>query len=641
MSEVNLVSENLDRFDSPVATPTTITGVWREHPDPNQIEAILRTMHYRRMGVTGGGDKWVNWMLDDGITVESVNRIAEGVEGLGLMGLMKYSDAGMETPLDLTLSDGRAAFRNHLATRWKKIPELRERLRVAYEESMPTSGAPALPDWQRHDDKWSRIDPALVPEGVRRDKQRGFVQQQVDPAMGDEGWLEFSLNSEFGGVNTGLFGAEDTEIQRIFDEVTNQFIDELAEQARYVAVISADQGASVDDLAPTSMFILSYDGTEWGDINTLADLYSGGQFGPIDAFEFLSDLEERTSEPGEPSMTIAKIQQELYAQGYLKDVPLEWGRLNPTGPDPTGAAFGDQQLDMVAEALRLADGDNERASTWDPYQVLDNVLLKRSKAAESRGVRREELEQSAYQDVAERVARIISDLGREVTPEGEERLMQEIETAMGNLDEDTDERLFGRGGLPEDVALAEAALAEYYGVDDWGEAVTFGHKDSDRSMFNYARLVGAISDEEYEIMVDGGAPPSAYRGVHTGATKDIAVANFLKHLGAELEPSQTALSSASSDQIQRALMTYSYSLGLRRQNEEGFLPDDFRGMAARAQKQMPVRGLPDPALGALSKEVIDQLGLSETVAGTGFDSLLRSVEATSGPAVTRSRIQNV
>jgi hypothetical protein len=308
--------------------------------------------------------------------------------------------------------------------------------------------------------------------------------------------------------------------------------------------------------------------------------------------------------------------------------------------------MGDFQLDTLAEAARLGGqfpAGQERMDAiagLDPRLVMDSMVEGQysERAHSPDAVARQK---SIAQEVKIMATQMINDRGRNVSASGQKLLTDTLNKVLGEVDSATAERLWGQGGSQEELALANAALTEYYGVDGWENNITFGHKDSDRSAAKYARSVGAISPEEFAgLQMHQPVGPNAplhrrLRDPKVG--KDIATSHFLREL--QQEVGEGSLADATADQIQSALIGYSYSLGLRNQGKNEYVPDDFFGMATRAQSRVPLLFAPDPALGELTEDVMNRLGITESVAGTGFDSYLRNINA-GGRRITHSRIPN-
>ena len=660
-------------YDTPVVSPDVIgfPGTREQIQnmlDPSNIQTstvdqVLRNLRIRQMGVSGAGDLFVNFLLEDGLTYGSIHEYADRAVGAGgILGLLTEQiplDQGgkgqLMEPWDLTLVDGRDAFMEHLLASWKTIPELKERLRIAYKGTAEDEGAflgdqddvtsEVLETWldTAHGISPGEIEGAATQAPPKRAPAEEPVapQAKTDATSALETSLGFQLNEEFGGEAADLFaGASDAEAEALFTQIAEQFIDEIALQSRYVVAEKNPTG----DRAQT--FVLSYDGTAQGEVNTVLDLFSNGQLGVMDWATYLPDLQRRTAEGGQSSTTIMKLQQEMYATGYLTSRPETWGQLSRHGLDPLIRAMGDFQLDVIAEAARLGSGLTGREQ-MDAIAGLDPRLVMDSMLEGQYGEQVHSLDERARQEsIAEEVktmaTQMINDRGRNVSASGQKLLTDTLNKVLGEVDSATAERLWGEGGSQEELALANAVLTEYYGVDDWENNITFGHKDSDRSAAKYARKVGAISHEEFAgLQMHKSVGPNAplhrrLRDPKVG--KDIATSHFLRELGQELAEGQS-LADATADQIQGALMGYSHTLGLRSQGKNEYVPDDFFGMATRAQSRIPLLSMPDPALGELTEDVMNRLGITESVAGTGFDSYLRNINP-GGRRITHSRIPN-
>jgi len=205
--------------------------------------------------------------------------------------------------------------------------------------------------------------------------------------------------------------------------------------------------------------------------------------------------------------------------------------------------------------------------------------------------------------------------------------------------------LFGEGGSEQEVALAQAVLAEFYGTPDWAKEVRFGHHDSAASYLNYARNVGAVSENEYQMLESGTLTPDHYGRNKNNADvrKDIATANFLKflnHEGARSIAGDQVLDLAESvtnDQIERALVTYANTVGLANLNVAN--APDYMSLVRRARNTLSALNAPNEELVGLGASVVEGMGIERAAPTAALDAIARGMSGVN--RVQQSRVPNV
>ena len=576
-----------------------------------RVRQVRKEIHWDQMGSMFAGDKVVNFFLGLGI---NSTELTGG--GMGLVGNIwdarnKIGDpaAANLAPevIDLQSKVGRIKFNTYIVDGWLLVPEIVEQI------------AAKIPTY---------TDIRNLPPTA------GFAE-------GDTGPLT-ALQNQFGGLipQAALFSEGDADLilQTAYNEVIDSYFKELSSRAQYLI---ADPIANAVDSGVTKLgFVLSFDGTPFGEVDSVIDLFSGGNFGPGNSTQELQKL--ATSDPNK----FLQFQQELYAMGFM-DAPSAWGELAPMGPDPTVNAFHDLQTAMLGEDMRATLA----GYTYSPDQVRANVIYERSKKAADVAVTSDVVSRDFANRVQVIAAETIRDMGHDLNQRGSRKLEAGIQKMMDALSPEESESLFSGGGIIEQTQIAEDALTAFYGTDDWSSLVSFGPRDTRRSYLEYSHLVGAISDEEFAKLSSLGAVSGVpdltasemdrewvfnqeRAGVLeelTDARHDVAVSNFIGGLtgtGAE--------GAITEKDIESALVRYAHTVGAKQQAETGVT--DYRGMARQAWESRNM--FVDPMFEHYAEEVVEDMGVKRTPTDNVLNIISRGLGG-SGTQVPRSRFQNV
>jgi len=574
-----------------------------------RVRQVRKEIHWDQMGSMFAGDKVVNFFLGLGINSTELTGGGMGLAGNVLdvrAQLLQGGDPHRLAPevIDLRSNIGRTQFNTYITDGWLLVPEIIKQIAA----KIPT---------------YTDI-------------------RNLPPTAGFDTGTLTALQNQFGGLipKEALFSEGDADLilQTAYNEVIDSYFKELSSRAQYLI---ADPIANAVDSGVTKLgFVLSFDGTPFGEVDSVIDLFSGGNFGPGNATQHLQKL--ATSDPNK----FLQFQQELYAMGFM-DAPSAWGELAPMGPDPTVNAFHDLQIAMLGEDMR----SRTAGYTYSPDQVRANVIHKRSKEAADVAVTSDVVSR----DFADRVQTIatetIRDMGHDLNQKGSRKLEAGIQKMMDALSPEESESLFSGGGIIEQTQIAEDALAAFYGTDDWSGLVSFGPRDTRRSYLEYSHLVGAISDEEFAKLSSLGAvsgvpdlTASEMEGEWvfnqeraaaleelTDARHDVAVSNFIGGLtgtGAE--------GTITEKDIESALVRYAHTVGSKQQAETGVT--DYRGMARQAWESRNM--FVDPMFEHYAEEVVEDMGVKRTPTDNVLNIISRGLGG-SGTQVPRSRFQNV
>lgn len=638
-----------ESFDGDFGEFTTMLGgltgiVMEGNAPPEQVRRnqAIKHIHWEEGGLTRAGNKFTNWVLGLNLWAEDIQKVGTGA---GLGGLIEYYSVapqggdpripGGTQILDFTNDADQVAFGEWLQNYgWQWIPEFRDIIKQAVTRVIEAED----PEKQTIEDDITR---AIV-----ENKVAGLDPEEAAPEEEEED-LEYTpalmqgLMAEFGDLipDDDVFTDKGTLLQQAFEEAAGWYTARLAKESRWILVTKAPNDAI---LGKTNVaFVLSFDGTPYGDVNTIMDLFSGGQLGPPRADAFLHDLWR--NDPNK----FRQLQQELYALGYMDDpianlgVEPLWGDISTTGPDVTLQAFHDLQVDMLAESVKA----ERNLESLRPLDIRARLVAKRARAAGEHATTEQQLRAEVANEIGGRALQAVEDLGQQITPKGQREIISRVNELVSEMSGSQQERLFGEGGTEREVALAEAVLAEFYGMPDWAEEVRFGHHDSAASYLNYARNVGAVSEKEYQMLESGTLTPNNYGRDknNAGIRKDIATANFLKflnHEGARNVAGDQVLDlaeSVSNEQIERALVMYANTVGLA--NLDVANAPDYMSLVRRARNTLPALHEPNQELIEMGASVVEEMGIERSTPVVALDAIARSMSGVG--RVQQSRIPNV
>ena len=380
-------------------------------------------------------------------------------------------------------------------------------------------------------------------------------------------------------------------------------------------------------------WITSFDGTPYGDVQSLKDLFSGGLIGPQDAWFYMQDLYEKTRNGAGYSSIIERIQQELYAYGYM-DVPDEWGKLDiiniENKADTTIDALQMLQTDQINEGLRIANDPNaELSPDGSAYvtSVMDRAMARKLDALPARKASVAGQQAGLIENVVGTLEQLATLNGSTFTDSGKASVRNQLKEMIGSADEEMLEGAFGGGGDPQKLQLADIILRNFYQDDNWANNIYLGANDSDIDYFRYAKRSGALSDEELMTLQrqlddtgtyieDFGQPMYSTNFDDTGTAiqprdtnavaKDI-VSSYMLDLLETPEGQQM--------DIAQALTTFGHTAGARISQDFGYTAFDYEQMAEDIYSQSVLA--PEPEQSELQKDLTDRLAMANDLVGRG------------------------
>lgn len=424
-------------------------------------------------------------------------------------------------------------------------------------------------------------------------------------------------------------------------QIINEYIGELAQRSAVMLITPEEPGQ------PGGMIgiITSYDGSPFGEVQSLNDLTSGGKVGPQNATPLL--------DAASPEQ-ITLWQQQLYAWGFLSKPPEVWGQItvDSTGDIPTLSAFHNWQINVFNEGVAMVrqsakKGDNKSlgeliTSDGTPRadRVLDRVIATRMAGDETRATRVGDLRQGVLDETRDRITNYLSSTGRTLPMGSRLQLEGGINQVIDGLSPQRQEEAFGQGGSPYERALAENILREFYGTDDWGSELTFGNKNRDEDFFNYASRVGAVSNRERDLLRAGAIHRDRYRSHWKDrydelkdVEKDVAVSTLLKFISEGMGPS-TDFSTVSASNIADGLTSYAHTIGHRRALDAPVSYQQLvqQGNTALDRSRSAQFGRDEGLLSDVATGSVDAMSLQGGVSGYRYRGLVDALNRVGGQA---------
>ena len=588
--------------------------------------SVLKEIVFENSSKESAFQKYINWLIKNGVA--SISREGQPLgESITLGGTQMMDARGQPVSqlMDLRSIDAQNRVFDFFKDNWMHnkalVESLRQQLQTGIEEMSKRSYADPDYNWEADAKDPLGIDPELAANIIRVFSDVGTDEANIA-----------NLNAVLGN------NALQWLISQRFAPVLRQEINKLAADNRAVLFgpnlsVVGEQITDADALQPQMAWITSFDGTPYGDVQSLKDLFSGGRIGPQDAWFYMQDLYEKTRNGAGYSPIIERIQQELYAYGYM-DVPDEWGKLDiiniENKADTTIDALQMLQTDQINEGLRIANDPNaELSPDGSAYvtSVMDRAMARKLDALPARKASVAGQQAGLIENVIGTLEQLATLNGSTFTDSGKASVRNQLKEMIGSADEEMLEGAFGGGGDPQKLQLADIILRTFYQDDNWANNIYLGANDSDIDYFRYAKRSGALSDEELMTLQrqlddtgtyieDFGQPMYSTNFDDTGTAiqprdtnavaKDI-VSSYMLDLLETPEGQQM--------DIVQALTTFGHTAGARISQDFGYTAFDYEQMAEDIYSQSVLATEPEES--ELQKDLTDRLAMANDLVGRG------------------------
>ena len=617
LSSDQIARETYPEFDLQ-DTPTDLTTLGGN--------AILKEIVFENSSKESAFQKYINWLISNGVA--SISREGQPLgESITLGGTQMMDARGnpLSQLMDLRSTEAQNRVFDFFKDNWmhnkELVESLRQQLQTGITEMSNRSYAGEDYNWEGDAKDPLAVDPELAANIIRVFSDVGSDEANIA-----------NLNTVLGN------NALQWLISQRFAPVLRQEINKLAANNRSVLfgpnlAAVGEQITDGDALQPEMAWITSFDGTPYGDVQSLKDLFSGGLIGPQDAWFYMQDLYEKTRNGAGYSPIVERIQQELYAYGYM-DVPDEWGKLDiiniENKADTTIDALQMLQTDQVNEGLRIANDPNiELSPDGSAYvrSVMDRAMARKLDALPARKASVAGQQAGLIENVVGTLEQLATLNGSTFNDAGKASVRNQLKEMIGSADEEMLEGAFGGGGDPQKLQLADLVLRNFYQDDNWANNIYLGANDSDIDYFRYAKRSGALSNEELmtlQTQLDDtgtyieefGQPMYGTNFDDTGTAvqprdtnavaKDI-VSSYMLDLLETPEGQQM--------DITQALTTFGHTAGARISQDFEYTAFDYEQMAEDIYSQSVLA--PDPEQSELQKDLTDRLTMANDLVGRG------------------------
>jgi len=579
-------------------------------------DAIIRALHFEQMTGESAFVKFINWLRRSGVTMASR-------EGAGIGRSVIFEADGRVSPAfqgqtakataavhNLDSDAGKEHLVGYLRGDWRNVPDLLEMVQQNIAENWSTFMTGVV-DGKK---------PKTLETAVSDPAEFGELMRQFG-GYGDGTTLLVDVDDAFGSGSAQdiLGGALEAAIQTYATNISS------TGQSMLVGNDLEEEGGKV-------AFITSFDGTPYGDIKSVNDLFSGGKLGWQDSYRYMRTLYDNTKDSSGYSPIMDQIQQELFAWGILDPQnDFEWGKLDIPGmagtADRTVDALQMFQVDIINEALQVPEG--ELADDATPYidTVTRRLIARNVNTGELQNNQSTKQQENVLKEVSRRIQqRISGNPNRSINDQGVKELEATITEMLGELGPQQRDKYFGRGGSANQQQLVDSLMADFYGDSDWGSQIFFGGRNGDEDFMKYAQRAGALNTDEIALLDRGSMQPENYRNnwdpndvmALQKAEQDVVTANLVKfitdHGGWD-----------DAEALRKGMITYAHTIGQRTASERGYSNEDYGLMAQKAMQAANLSPAETPLVTTLDERLAQSMDL---VGGGGpdFRNLMDSVQ---------------
>lgn len=598
-------------------------------------DAIIRALHFEQMTGESAFVKFINWLRRSGVTMAS----REGA-GIGRSVIFE-ADGGVSPAFQGHTAEPTAAVHNldsdvgkehlvgYLQGDWRNIPDLLEIVQQNIAENWSTFMAGVVDGKKPKKLETAVSDPTVFGELMRQFGGYGdgtTLLVDVDDAFGS------------GSAQDILGGALEAAIQTYAADLSK------TNKAMFVGNDLESKGGKVG-------FITSFDGTPYGDIKSVNDLFSGGKLGPMDAYHYMRTLYDNTKDSSGYSPIMDQIQQELFAWGVLDPKEgFEWGRLDipgiEGGVDRTVDALQMFQVDIINEALQVPESELANDATAYINTVTRRLITRNVNTGELRGNQIRNNEQAVLRNVSQKIQDRIANNPhyQEMGQQGIKEVEATIQEMINELGSEEREKYFGRGGSATQRQLVESVMTDFYDDADWGSQIFFGGQNTDMDFLNYAKGVGALTEEQMSLIERGSMSPDGFRKnwdtkdvmALQAAEQDVATSHLLKFIANNMTGDQM-----DADAVRKGLITYAHTIGQRTAAEHGYSDTNYGEMATKAMNAV----MDAPAVSPLTNTIEERIAESYNLVGGGggpdFRSLMERLDNRNQRGTNQLRVRNV
>jgi hypothetical protein len=574
----------------------------------------IKALHFEQMTGEETFVKFINWLRKSGVTMVSregagigMSAIYEAAPGGGLGRVSPAFQGETVKPTaniyNLGSKVGQDKLVGYLQGNWRNTPDLLELIQQNIAENWSTFMSGVVDG-----KKPQTLETAVSDPNVFGDLMRQFG------GYGDGTATLANVDDAFGSGSAQdiLGGALEAAIQTYAAELSK------GDPSMMIGPDLGEEGGQVG-------WITSFDGTPYGDIKSVNDLFSGGKLGQLDAYNHMRTLYDNTKDSTGYSPIMDQIQQELFAWGVLDPKQgFEWGKLDIPGmegmADRTVDALQMFQGDIINEALQVPEG--ELASDATPYieTVTARLIGRNVNTGKRRGDQTRNFEKSVLENVSRKIQERISSNPhyQRMGQQGVKEVEATIQEMINELGSEERERYFGRGGSALERQLVDSMMSDFYDDSDWGSQVFFGSQNSDMDFINYAKGVGALTDEQMLMLEQGRLSPDNFRqswetssvASLQAAERDVVTSNLLKFIANNMTGDNIL---DDPDALRKGLITFAHTIGQRTASERGYSTTNYADMAMKA-----INGAQDaPAASPLANTIEERIAESYNLVGGG------------------------